>query len=371
MIPVRDVIVSIGETMWHMLLQASPYMVLGILFAGLLKVFLRPETVARHLSRGRFKPVLKAALLGIPLPLCSCGVLPAAVTLEKEGANRGALTSFLISTPESGVDSMAVTWALMDPVITVARPIAAFVTAIAAGITVNFMGQSESRSDRGGTCGCRSACCGDSDSAHDIVPEDGFGAKVWAGMVYAARDVWADIAGWFFLGLLVAGIISALVSEDMMARYLGGGVLSMLVMLVAGIPMYICATASTPVAAALVFKGASPGTALVLMLAGPATNMTSLTVVYALLGRYAGSVYLMFIAIFSVVSGLLLDFFYVYFGISAQAVAGSAGEAVPYYVQITCAVLLLMLSLRPLLVSRPRRNVVILCRHFLCLQGTT
>ncbi len=347
MIPVCDVIVSIGGTMWHMLLQASPYMVLGILFAGLLKVFLRPETVARHLSRGRFKPVLKAALLGIPLPLCSCGVLPAAVTLEKEGANRGALTSFLISTPESGVDSIAVTWALMDPVITVARPIAAFVTAIAAGITVNIMGQ-DGHGEGGRSCACHSSCCGDTDRRHDTVAEDGFGAKVWAGMVYAARDVWADIAGWFFLGLLVAGIISALVPEDMMARYLGGGVLSMLIMLVAGIPMYICATASTPVAAALVLKGASPGTALVLMLAGPATNMTSLTVVYALLGRYAGSVYLMFIAIFSVASGLLLDFFYVYFGISAQAVAGSAGEAAPYYVQITCAVLLLMLSLKPL-----------------------
>ena len=340
-----ELITAIFQASWQMLLQAAPYMVFGILAAGMLKVFLKPETVARHLSGGRFMPVFKAALLGIPLPLCSCGVLPAAATLRREGANRGALTSFLISTPESSVDSIAVTWALLDPVITVARPLAAFVTAFAAGITVNFAGGSSQPEPEGQACSCGGGCCGSPhEKEHEDVPASGFGSRLWQGIVYAGGEVWGDIAGWFFLGLVTAGIISVMVPAELLSSYLGGGIGSMLVMLAAGIPMYICASASTPVAAALVLKGASPGTALVLMLAGPATNITSLTVLYGLLGKRAAAVYLVFIAVFSVAAGMALDAFYAGFGLSAKAAAGSAGETLPHGLQVACAVMLLLLS---------------------------
>ncbi len=340
-----EVTTAIFLTSWHMLLQAAPYMLFGILAAGMLKVFLKPETVARHLSGGRFMPVFKAALLGIPLPLCSCGVLPAAATLKKEGANRGAVTSFLISTPESSVDSIAVTWALLDPVITVARPLAAFITAFAAGITVNFAGGRPEQEPDEGACSCEEGCCGSSQAEdNETADAEGFFSRVRQGISYAAGDVWGDISGWFFLGLVTAGVISVLLPEEVLTSYLGGGIGSMLVMLVAGIPMYICASASTPVAAALVLKGASPGTALVLMLAGPATNVASLTVLYGLLGKRAAAVYLLFIAVFSVAAGLALDFFYSGFGLSARAAAGNAGETVPYEVQFACAVILVLLS---------------------------
>jgi len=128
---------------WSLLLESSVYILFGLLVSGLLHMFLNPSSVARHFSKGRFRSVLKASLLGIPIPLCSCGVLPAAVALRKQGANRGATTAFLISTPESGIDSIAITYALLDPVMTVARPVAAFVTAAAAGITENLISYSK------------------------------------------------------------------------------------------------------------------------------------------------------------------------------------------------------------------------------------
>ena len=350
-----EIVTAIAVATWAMLLQAAPYMIFGILAAGMLKVFLKPETVARHLAGGHFMPVFKAALLGIPLPLCSCGVLPAAATLKREGANRGAITSFLISTPESSVDSIAVTWALLDPVITVARPLAAFATAFAAGITVNFMKEGTAHDSDDKPCSCNEGCCSPNQGEkHETAPSAGLGSRLRQGVIYAAGDVWGDIAGWFFLGLVIAGVISVMVPGEFLSSYLGGGIGSMLVMLAAGIPMYICATASTPVAAALVLKGASPGTALVLMLAGPATNITSLTVLYGLLGKRAAAVYLLFIAVFSIAAGLALDFFYLSFGLSAQAVAGAAGETVPYAIQTVCAVVLLVLSL-PVLVGRVRK----------------
>lgn len=334
---------------WNMFLQAAPYILFGTTVAGFLKVFLNPDTVARHLAGGRFMPVFKAALIGIPLPLCSCGVLPAATALKQQGANRGAITSFLISTPESSVDSIAVTWALLDPVITVARPLAAFVTAFAAGITVNFMGSAAdeqlSAAGPGGSgpaCSCGS-CCSKSDAGG--YSAQGLWGRFRQGMVHAVTDVWAEIAGWFFLGLFLAGVISVLVPQELMVRYLGGGIFSMLAVLAAGVPLYICASASTPVAAALVLSGASPGTALVLMLAGPATNITSLTVLLSILGRRVTVVYLLFIAIFSVAAGLLLDVIYEQSGISAAAVAGSAGSVLPGWFRMVCAVTVLAMSL--------------------------
>ena len=132
----------LGEA-WRLLQEASIYVLFAILVAGMLRIFLSPDTVARHLGRGRFRSVFKASLLGIPIPLCSCGVLPAAASLKKQGANKGATTAFLISTPESGVDSVALTYALLDPVMTIARPAAAFATATAAGLSENLLGKED------------------------------------------------------------------------------------------------------------------------------------------------------------------------------------------------------------------------------------
>lgn len=266
-------IINIFLEAWHLLLESSLYVIFGLLVSGLLQVFLNPNTISRQLGQGKFKPVFKAAFMGIPLPLCSCGVLPAAVSLRKQGANTGATTAFLISTPESGIDSLAITYALLDPVMTVARPVAAFTTATVAGIAENTFNSPENERSATPDLTCPvDACC----DGKDCPPEGHkkhhtLKQKVIAGFKYALTNVWGDMAGWFLLGLLLAGLITTLVSEEILVRYLGGGLPSMLLMLAVGIPLYICATASTPVAAALILKGVSPGAALVFLLGYPQT----------------------------------------------------------------------------------------------------
>ncbi len=338
----------LSET-WGLLAESSIYVLFGILIGGLLKVFLSPSKVARHLGRGRFASVIKAALLGIPMPLCSCGVLPAGASLRRQGANRGATASFLISTPETGVDSMAITYALLGPVMTVARPVAAFVTAAVAGITENLLGRPEDREIAPDLSCPVDGCCdgiGCDEATHRR--HHGFGEKLWAGLRYAFGDLWGDLAGWFMVGMLLAGLIGALVPPVVMERYLGGGWQSMLLMLAVGIPLYICATASTPIAAMLIRMGGSPGAALVFLLAGPATNMASLSVLLGVLGKRATAIYLVSIAVMSVLAGLALDALYGWMGWSAAAVAGEAAELIPGWLQVAGALVLLALSIKPI-----------------------
>ncbi|MHB1184095.1 MAG: SO_0444 family Cu/Zn efflux transporter [Desulfobulbia bacterium] len=335
---------------WTLLLDAAPYILFGILVGGLLKVFLSPAYVARHLGQGRYSSVFKAALFGVPLPLCSCGVLPAAATLKKQGANNGATTAFLISTPESGIDSISVSYALLDPIMTAARPVAAFVSALIAGSIENTFNPPRPQLAMAADLSCAvDGCCSGVDcppaehANHHTLLE-----KIRAGMRYAFGELWGDLAGWFFIGLLLAGLISALVPDDLITSYLGGGLAAMLLMLAFGIPLYICATASTPIAAAMILKGVSPGAALVFMLVGPATNMATISVLVGLLGRRATGVYLACIAITAVLFGLALDALYATLGISAKAMVGQAGELLPYPVQLAAALLILALSIKPM-----------------------
>jgi uncharacterized membrane protein YraQ (UPF0718 family) len=344
-----NIMVEIFTESWKLLQESSIYVLFGIFVAGLMHVFVRPEAVSRHLGRGKVSSVLKAAALGVPIPLCSCGVLPAAVSLKRQGANNGATTAFLISTPESGVDSIALTYALIDPVMTVARPVAAFTTAAVAGIAENMLGPEKEGEAIQPDLRCPvDNCCDGVDCLPDVHKgHHTFFEKLKAGLGYALFELWEDIAAWFLLGLVLAGVIATLIPSDLLAKHLGGGLSAMLIMLAVGIPLYICATASTPIAAALILKGVSPGAALVFLLAGPATNVTSLTVLFGLLGKRATAIYLASIAVVSVACGLALDQVYAFFGISAQAVAGQAAELIPLWAQIAGALGLLAMSVRP------------------------
>jgi uncharacterized membrane protein YraQ (UPF0718 family) len=271
------------------------------------------------------------------------------VSLRRQGANKGATTAFLISTPESGVDSIAVTYALLDPLMTVMRPLAAFVTAAVAGVAENLIGGGEKAGetvtfDR--SCPVDGCCDGvdcppDQHSRHHSMAE-----RMKAGLGYAFGDLWADMAIWFFIGLLLAGIIMAWLPPDLLERHLGSGLPAMLFMLIVGIPLYICATASTPIAAALILKGVSPGAALVFLLTGPATNVTSLTVLLATLGKRATALYFASIAICSVCIGLLVDQAYALLGLSAAAAIGEASELIPAWLQGVGTALLVLLSMR-------------------------
>jgi uncharacterized membrane protein YraQ (UPF0718 family) len=344
-----NLIAQIVIASWDLLLEASVFVVFGLLISGLLKVFLDPGMVARHLGRGRFASVFKAAILGIPIPLCSCGVLPAALSLKKQGANNGATTAFMISTPESGVDSIAITYALMDPIMTMARPIAAFCTAAVAGISENLLGYKKAARLQAPDRKCPvDGCCDGVDCPSEIHSHHhSIWQKIGAGIRYAFTDFWGDLAAWFLFGILLAGVITTLIPDDIFTRYLGSGLPAMLLMLVVGIPLYICATASTPIAAALILKGVSPGAALVFLLAGPATNIASLTVLVGILGKRAAALYLSAIAICAVVFGLLLDMVYAALGISAAAVVGQASEVMPLWVEWSALVFLLAISIKP------------------------
>ncbi len=347
-----DIMLAIARESWRILEDSSVYVLFGLLVAGMLKVFMSPGAIARHLGKGRFAPVIKAAMLGIPLPLCCCGVLPAAVALKRQGASNAATTSFLISTPETGVDSLAVTYALMDPIMTVARPAAAFITAAATGLAQSLADRPAQAAGEliPADFSCTvDACC----DGLDCPPEEhsrhhGLGRKLVAGLLFAQGELWEDMAAWFLAGLLLTGTITVLVPEEVFTRYLGGGFGSMLVMLMAGIPIYICASASTPIAAALILKGVSPGAALVFLLAGPATNLTALTVLWKVMGRKATTVYLAGIALCAVLCGLALDAVYAGLGLHPRALIGQAAELVPAWARLAGALALLGLSLPPL-----------------------
>ena len=276
-------------------------------------------------------------------------MLTAAVSLRKQGATKGATTAFLISTPESGVDSIAVTYALLDPILTIARPVAAFTTAFVAGVIENLFSYRSGTSEIPLHQPCPvDGCCDGTDCApHAHKNHHSFAEKLLSGVRYAVSELWADIAGWFFIGLLLAGAITAIIPEDAIGRTVGSGLPAMLIMLAVGIPLYICATASTPIAAALILKGISPGAALVFLLAGPATNVATLTVLVNILGKRATAIYLLAIAVCAVLFGLAVDQVYAILGISAKAVAGKAAEIIPAGVQWVAAAMVLIISVKP------------------------
>lgn len=340
-------LIDVVAASWSLLEASSVYILLGLVLAGMLKIFLSPSFVADHLGQGKIRSVFKAALLGVPIPLCSCGVLPAAAQLKRQGANNGATTAFLIATPESGVDSITVSWALLDPLMTVARPVAAFVSAVVAGILENLVGEHEPRKILPlplaplQTTTCSDSHCGcHAEAAH----RHGLMAKFRQGLGYAVNDIWGDLAGWFFLGILVAAAITVVVPGELISRHLGGGLGSMMLALLIGLPMYICATASTPIAAAMILKGVSPGTALVFLLSGPATNVAALAVLLRILGKKGVAIYLVSISLLSVLCGLILDALYLRLGLSAAATIGQVTEALPRWLMISGAVVLLALS---------------------------
>lgn len=277
-------------------------------------------------------------------------MLPAAASLQKQGANKGATTAFLISTPESGVDSIAVTYALLDPLMTVVRPVAAFISAISAGLLENFINWREPAiQPEASGAAVVDYCCDEGERGAEVHPHKlSVVEKIIAGLRYAVTEVWGDIALWFSIGIVIAAMITVFVPDALMVSLLGGGVGSMLIMLLVGVPLYICATASTPVAAALILKGVSPGAALVFLLVGPATNITSLTVLVGLLGRKSTLRYLAVVSVTAVVFGLAVDQLYALLHISPRAIIGEAADIIPQPAKIAAVLVLGVFSVKPL-----------------------
>ncbi|MCG8552026.1 MAG: SO_0444 family Cu/Zn efflux transporter [Desulfobacterales bacterium] len=345
---------------WHVYLDVSVFMLFGFLVAALLYVFFKTDRIKKYLGKGRVKPVLRAALFGIPIPLCSCGVIPVVTGLKKQGANDGAALAFMIATPESGVDSIAVSWAMLDPVMTVMRPIAGLITAISTGIAENiFHGRDQKKPaaapepffvqppDHAHTCHCSDGKCA-------VTPNQAGGEppllkRLAHGMEFAFGELLTDIAKPFAIGVFIAGLITFFFPSGISTWSQNNPLLSMLVMLVAGIPMYVCATSSTPIAAALILKGLNPGAALVFLLAGPATNAATIGVVKNIFSTRALAIYLGMISICALAMGALLDLIYRVLAIQPSVVMGTASEMVPYSVELASALILAALLARSLL----------------------
>lgn len=301
---------------WSVLVDSAPFVLLGFFIAGVLKAFVPDNFIATHLGGGGVSSIFKAAVFGIPIPLCTCGVLPAAAGLKKQGSGNGPVAAFLISTPETGVDSIAVSWALLDPLMTVIRPVVALFMAIATGIAVSFSGKHSLKTDDSLAIkalegkACASACC----CTHTKQEKLTVAGKFMEGMSFAFGDLLKDVGLWLFIGIFLSGMISVFVSTEMVSRYLSNEYLSMLLMFIVSIPLYVCATASTPIVAALALKGLSPGAALVFLLAGPATNAASLPVIFRMLGRKSALIYLVSIVLIALIAGVVVNDLYSYLG---------------------------------------------------------
>lgn len=339
------------EDFWLSLLTVvntmSPYLLLGFLIAGVLHVFVPKRFYARYLSRDNKLSVLWAALLGIPLPLCSCGVIPTAIGLKNERASKGAVGAFLIATPQTGIDSILATFSLLGLGFAIVRPAAALVTGICGGLLINRFIKDDS-------CAMTEDCRCTAER----------GSRWWRVLHYAFYEMIQDIGMRLTIGLLLAALINVAVPDEFFLTFGSQPLLQMLVILVVAIPMYICSTGSIPIAAALMIKGLSPGAALVMLMAGPAVNVASILVVKKSLGSRFTTIYLMTIVVLSVIFGLLINFLGIGTDIPLAAshdACCTAEPASPSIFRIVCSCLLVIFIINALsmkLFSRFKKEVV-------------
>ncbi|WP_028767867.1 SO_0444 family Cu/Zn efflux transporter [Shewanella fidelis] len=448
------------ENFIELFLESAPWLLLGLVLAGMLKMFVPMAWMQKQLGGHGVKTTVKAAVLGAPLPLCSCGVIPAAVGLRRSGASKAATTSFLVSTPETGVDSVTVSYVLLGPFMAIVRPIAAVMSAIVAGLLVGrddddeqvSSKQTESNGNSASASSCcsskkvepktetvssccskkvepkaeavssccsskeaepiveavssccsskkavetveaktekssccstkapaavtpeKSSCCSSKktdtanhshsdneagsccESTKDIASElkgTSVISRIGKGLHYAATDLVRDTTIWLLIGLFFAALVQTYVPADFMAKW-GDGILAMLVMVLISVPMYICATASTPIAAGLLLAGVSPGAVLVFMLAGPATNIATLGVVTKELGKRALYGYLGGVLGVALVSGILVNYLVDTFGFVVMPQIGEQHELLPAGIVYTSGVILAILMAKVFLDKLPK-----------------
>ena len=339
-------------------LASAPWLLLGLLIAGLIQVFVPPSLMSQQLGKEGFFSAVKASFIGAPLPLCSCGVIPAALGLRKAGASRSATTSFLVATPETGVDSVSMSYVLLGPFMAIVRPITAIVSAIVAGSLVGKDDKVAATETKVESCCSKKtpepepephACC-DKSHSHSHAKPDGFAKKLKDSINYSVTDLLEGTALWLLAGLFFAALVQTFVPSDYLSQW-GGGLLAMLVMVVISIPMYICATASTPIAAGLLLSGVSPGAVLVFMMAGPATNVATLGVVAKALGRRAVAAYLTGVIGTAMLFGWLTNELVATYGFEVAPQIGHEHEVIPLWLVNGSGALLLLLLVRTVLIK--------------------
>lgn len=328
--------------------EMSPYLILGFFFAGLLKVAFPQKFIDKYLGKKNSRSVLNASLIGIPLPLCSCGVIPTGISFFKSGASKGSSVSFLISTPQTGVDSILVTYSLLGLPFAILRPIIALFTGFLGGILTNKVDDDESNTVNTNKTTNLNDCDNNCNSDSNTIAIKR--SKLYILFKYAFVDFLQDISKWLIIGLLLAAFISVLIPNDFFSDFIGNDFLGMIVILIASIPLYICATSSVPVAAVLMMKGISPGAALVFLMAGPATNAATITVLNKVLGKKTMWAYLISIITGALLFGLLIDNFlprewFTLSGIHHHTAAHEGHWIIPKYLQWASSICLSILIL--------------------------
>ncbi len=322
------------QNFWVLANEMAIYILFGIFFAALLKQLIPEGFVKKHLGKSSVGSTFKAALFGIPLPLCSCSVIPFAASLKKEGASSGSVLSFLIATPITGVDSILATYGFFGWAFTLYRVISSFVIAIIAGVLQNLFGIETQVHEEPKSCCSGGSCCNTTEEA-----KKSFSIKKMVD--YALFDVLADFAKPLFWGLLLGAAITTFMPKDLADFFSKHQALSYMLILLISLPLYICATASLPIAAGLVASGLSGGAAFILLSAGPATNSVTMGVVLSLLGKRALFIYLTIIASFSLLFGYLFDIF---FSFSLPFEMVSHHESTQFIAKIATLVLFILMA---------------------------
>ncbi|MBF0363524.1 MAG: SO_0444 family Cu/Zn efflux transporter [Oligoflexia bacterium] len=322
-------------SIWKFFLISAPYLLFGLFVSGILSAFVSRKRIENWLGKSSKYGVLKGAAVGVPLPLCSCAVVPMAATLKKGGATNGATSSFLISTPETGVDSMMMTYAMIDLPMTIIRPVAAFITAITAGFLQDLFNREDknqlnnnnnnnnnSKQEISECCKCKCKSKMDSEvsesSENSEKSENGnLLSKLKAGMRFSFVELIDDMAGWMLFGILAGALIDYFTPVGFLENL--SGFSGRLVVLMVGIPLYICASASTPIAASLMLKGMSPGVALIFLLAGPATNISNIVIMQKYIGKKGVFINVIAISVVSLLLSYIVDYFYLIFNLNLKS----------------------------------------------------
>jgi len=352
--------------------EMAPWLLFGLVFAGLLKVYFPQEHIDKYLGKPNFKSAVNASLLGVPLPLCSCGVIPTGISFYKNGASKGATNSFLISTPQTGIDSIFATYAMLGWPFAIIRPLVAFSTGIFAGVLTNWLIKETPKPEPivvnpmfAGlkldlkSAGRKTVDC-DDDSCDCHTPPKKETHSLIRAADYAFIELLQDIAKWLILGFLVATLISVVLPDGFFSMFKGYGFIEILVILAASVPMYICATGSIPIAAVLLMKGVSPGAALVFMMAGPATNIATITVLGKIMGKKSLFIYLGSIIGGAIFFGMLTNWLipadFILSKMTHNHGDGMDHEMLPQWIGITSSIVLVVSIISGYFIERIKKQ---------------
>ncbi len=312
------IIIGILEEIYRLFMEMAPYLMIGLIFVGILHIFFSKDLIIKHIGKNDISSVIKSTLFGIPLPLCSCGVIPSSVYMARNGASKPSVISFLISTPQTGIDSIIATYGMMGWVFAIFRPIAALFMGIISGIVTIFI----SKNDNNELKSIELKTNTENEIDHYSVKNSNNLRQKFNKMTrYAFVEFLDDISIQFLIGLIIAGLISYFIPDDFFRdSTINSGFMGMILMILISAPMYVCATASIPIAVSLMMKGFTPGVAFVFMAVGPATNAASFTIILKVLGKKLALAYIFSIIISAIIFGYILDYIFYYFQIDQNLI---------------------------------------------------